>query len=109
MFAVGSLINIGPESRVLTHLRRGHIGDFFRGGLTGDDFGTLKVLVGMKIARGQSEPEADDEKEKISSAPHVDIGFFLLSPAQAPAWPCLWFGGRFLIRWQASCIRHIQR
>lgn len=62
-----------------------------RNGLTSNDLGTLEVLVRMKIARGQRKPEPDEEEKQVGATPHVDVGFFLLAPAQETARPCLCF------------------
>lgn len=58
-------------------------------GLTSNNFGTLEVLVRVKVARRQGKPEPDEEEKQVSTAPHVEVAFFLLRPAQAlaGAWP----------------------
>lgn len=39
-------------------------------GHTCDDLGALKVLIGVEIAGGQGEVEADQDEQEVGSPPH---------------------------------------
>jgi len=40
---------------------------------TSDDLGALKVLVGVKVAWRQGEPEPDQDQKKVCSPPHGEV------------------------------------